>query len=258
MPYTVGRVAALAKVSVRTLHHYDALGLLNPSGRSGAGYRLYTDGDLERLQQVLFYRELGLPLDDIARLMNDPGFDRLEALVAQRDQVLAKLRRDEALLAVLDKTILAGKGGLQMRTEEMFEVFGDFDPAVFEDEVRERWGDTDAYRESARRAGRYAKRDWERIRDEGAAGLAAMVELFDAGVAPDDPRAMDLAEEARLQIDRAFYPCSRERHMTLGQMYVTDPRFTAYYDTHREGLARWFAAAIEANAARAASFTSTA
>jgi DNA-binding transcriptional MerR regulator len=258
MPYTVGRVAALAKVSVRTLHHYDALGLLRPSGRSEAGYRLYSDGDLERLQQVLLYRELGLPLDDIARLMNDPGFDRLEALVAQRAQVLAKLRRNKALLATIDKTILAGKGGTRMSKEEMFEVFGDFDPSAYEDEVRQRWGDMEAYRESARRTGRYAKQDWERIRDEGAANLAAMIDLFDARVAPDDPRAMDIAEEARLQIDRAFYPCSREMHVTLGQMYVTDPRFTACYDTHREGLACWFAAAIEANAARAAPVISTA
>jgi DNA-binding transcriptional MerR regulator len=252
MPYTVGQVAAFANVSVRTLHHYDALGLLRPSGRSEAGYRLYTDADLERLQQVLVYRELGLPLDDIARLMNDPGFDRLAALVTQREQVFSKLRRDETLLAVIDKTILAVKGGLQMSTEEMFEVFGDFDPSAYEDEVAQRWGDTQAHKESVRRTGRYTRRDWERIRDEGAANLAAMIELFDAGVAPDDPRAMDLAEEARLQIDRAFYPCSREMHMTLGQVYVTDPRFTAYYDTHREGLARWFAAAIAANAARVA------
>jgi DNA-binding transcriptional MerR regulator len=257
MPYTVGQVATLAKVSVRTLHHYDALGLLSPSGRSEAGYRLYTDDNLERLQQVLFYREHGLPLDDIARLMNDPGFDRLAALVEQREQVLAKLGRDEALLALLDKTILAGKGGTQMSKEEMFEVFGDFDPSAYEDEARERWGDTDAYKESARRTSRYTKQDWERIRDEEAAGLTAMVELFDSGVAPDDPRAMDVAEEARLLIDRAFYPCSREMHVTLGRMYVTDPRFTACYDTHRKGLARWFAAAIEANAARAA-VTSTA
>lgn len=252
MSYTVGEVARLAGVSVRTLHHYHAVGLLTPGARSESGYRLYGDADLGRLQQVLLYRELGLALDEIGRIVNAPGFDRLEALVAQRALVADGLRRQEALLALLDKTILALQGGMTMSKEEMFAVFGEFGPSQHEDEVRERWGDGDAYKESARRTSRYAKQDWERIKADGAATLASMVELFDAGVAADDPRAMDVAEEARLQIDRAFYPCSRRMHVALGEMYVADPRFTAFYDAHREGLARWFCAAIMANAARGA------
>jgi len=250
MAYTVGEVARLAGVTVRTLHHYDAIGLVRPAGRSEAGYRLYTDIDLVRLQQVLLYREIGLPLDEIRRVVNDPGFTRLEALVAQRALVAEGLRRNEALLALLDKMILATEGGIAMSKEEMFEVFGDFDLSKHEDEVAERWGETDAYRESAQRSARYTRQDWERIKVEGDATVAAMVKLFDAGVAPDDPRAADVAEEARLAIDRAFYPCSREMHAGLAEMYVTDARFAAYYDRHRDGLAQWFSTAIKANAAR--------
>lgn len=248
--HTVGQVAKLAHVSVRTLHHYDEIGLLEPSARSDAGYRLYTLEDLERLQQVLFYKELGFELDDIKAIMTDPGFERREALVHQRDLIAEQALRLEALLGLIDKTIAADEGGVRMTKEEMFEVFGDFDPSQYEDEVKERWGDTDAYRESARRTSRYTKDDWSRFKAEGEQQMARMIELFDAGVAPDSPEAMDVAEEARLQIDRWFYPCSREMHAALGDTYVTDARFTAHYDEHRPGLAAWFRDAIHANKAR--------
>ena len=135
-----------------------------------------------------------------------------------------------------------------MTKKETRELFGDFGPAEYEAEVKERWGHTEAYKESARRIKRYTKADWKRIRDESAAGLARMVELFDQGVKPDDPRAMDVAEEARRTIDRNFYPCSHRMHVALGEGYVADPRFTAFYDKQRAGLARWLRASIQANA----------
>jgi DNA-binding transcriptional MerR regulator len=251
MAMTVGDVAKLAKVSVRTLHHYDSIGLVGPSGRSGSGYRLYDQPDLERLQQVLFFKELGFPLDDIRRIMLDPAFDRGEALLAQRRMLAEKARRTESMLTAIDLALDAMKEGMAMDKEEMFEVFGDFDPSQYDEEVKQRWGDTDAYKESARRTKRYTKEDWQRITAEGEAALERMIALFDEGVSPHDPRAMDVAEEARLQIDRWFYPCSREMHVNLGEMYVADPRFTKYYDQHREGLATWFRDAIKANAERA-------
>ncbi len=137
-----------------------------------------------------------------------------------------------------------------MTTEELFEVFGDFDPAQYEDEVKERWGDTDAYKESARRTARYTKEDWARHKAEGAELLARMVELFDASVSPESPDALEVAEATRLQIDTWFYPCSHQMHAALGDMYIADARFTAYYDEHRTGLAAWFREAIRSNARR--------
>lgn len=199
---------------------------------------------------MLFYKELGFDLDEIRTIMSDPGFDRREALEQQRRLIAEQRLRLTALLELLDKTIAADEGGVRMTTEELFEVFGDFDPAEYEDEVKERWGDTEAYRESARRTSRYTKEDWARFHAEGEQQMARMLELFDAGVAPDSPEAMDVAEEARLQIDRWFYPCSREMHSALGDMYVADARFTAHYDRHRPGLAAWFRDAIHANAQR--------
>jgi len=250
MAYTVGDVAKLAHVSVRTLHHYDEIGLLAPSERSEAGYRLYTHEDLSNLQQVLFYKELGFGLDEIRGIMNDPAFDRREALLSQRDLVAEHLLRLEALMGLIDKTLVSLEGGTAMTKEEMFEVFGDFDPAEHEEEVQQRWGDTDAYKESSRRTKRYTKDDWARFKAESEANGTVMVELFDAGVEPTDPRAMDVADEARMIIDRWFYPCSREMQVCLGEMYVADPRFKANYDKQREGLAQWLCDAIKANAAR--------
>ncbi len=248
MGLSVGKVAELASVSVRTLHHYDEIGLLSPSGRSEAGYRLYDDADLVRLQQILFYRELGFSLEDIDRVMTDPHFDRRTALLEQRRMLAQKSAHLGEMLEAIDRALEAAQKGIVMSKEEMFEVFGDFDPAEYEDEVKERWGDTDAYKESSKRTARYTKQDWERIKTEGAEQLDRMIALFDEGVSPEDPRSMGVAEAARLSIDRNFYPCSREMHVNLGEMYVADPRFTDYYDKHRTGLAQWFCDAIIANA----------
>jgi len=248
--YTVGDVATLAGVSVRTLHHYDAIGLLAPSARSEAGYRLYGDGDLERLQEILFFRELGLPLDDIAALLASGALDREAALELQREMLSEKAVRLKTMLASIDRALDAQRKGRQMDKQELFEVFGDFDPAEYEDEVQERWCDTDAYKESARRTARYTKADWQRFKDESEKIGLSIVALMDEGVSATEPRAMDAVERARLQIDTWFYPCSREMHVALAEMYITDPRFTATYEKIHVGMAQYVHDAILANAAR--------
>lgn len=248
--FRIGEVAALARVSVRTLRHYDSVGLLAPSGRSAAGYRLYTPADLERLQHVLFYRELGFPLEEIRELMGDPGFDRREALLEQRGMLQAQMARLASLLDLVDTTLVSLEGGYGMTTQEMFEAFDDFDPSEYEAEVKERWGHTDAYKESARRTKGYTKQDWERFKAESEEINLAIAALMDEGVPADDPRAISAVERHRLQIHRWFYPCSREMHANLGRMYVADPRFTATYQKIRAGMAEYVCAATAANAAR--------
>jgi MerR family transcriptional regulator, thiopeptide resistance regulator len=246
----VGEVARLAHVTVRALHHYDRIGLLNPSGRSEAGYRLYTEQDLEKLQAVLLYRELGFRLGEVRDLLAEPGFDRREALRAQRAQLARRSRRLDAMLALIDKTLAAMDEGIPMGRSDMFEVFGDFDPAEHEAEARARWGGTEAYQESARRTRRYSRDDWKRFKAESESVNKTIATLMDEGVATDDPRAMDAVERHRLLIDRWFYPCPPEMHVQLGRMYVEDPRFTATYEKIRPGMARYVYDTIAANAAR--------
>jgi hypothetical protein len=154
------------------------------------------------------------------------------------------------MITAVDRALEATVEGVRMSEEEMFEVFGDFDPAEHEDEALERWGDTDAYAESARRTARYSRQDWERFKAESDEINGAVAALMDEGVAADDPHVADAVERARLQIDEWFYPCSREMHAELGRMYVADPRFTATYEKIRPGMARYMCDATAANLAR--------
>lgn len=248
MSHTVGQVASLAGVSVRTLHHYDAIGLLSPRARSEAGYRLYANGDLERLQRILAYRELGFELDAIRELLADPDDDahlRRQAALLDR-----RAKRLDAMRATLRKTMEARKMGVNLTPKEMLEVFGDADPTEHAAEAEERWGDTDAYRESQRRTKRYGKAEWRVIADEGESIEARWAQAMAAGTPADADEATGLAEEHRAYITRWFYDLAHEMHVNLADMYVADPRFTAHYDRRAEGLATYVAAAIRANAER--------
>ena len=258
--WTVSEVAERTHVTVRTLHHYHEIGLLEPSARSGAGYRLYAERDLERLYQILLYRELGFPLEAIGRVMDDPAMDRTLALKAQRALLVEKRRKTDAVIGAVDRLLHNLERGTTMTTDEMMEGFDAFADAP-EDvrarqaahgaEAAERWGDTDAYRESMRRARGHGKADWARIKAEGEANEARMAELLSAGADPAGPEAMDGAEAMREHISRWFYECGHVMHAGLADMYEADARFTAHYDDRAPGLARFVAAAIRANARRA-------
>ena len=140
--------------------------------------------------------------------------------------------------------------GISLTPEERFEVFGDADPEQYEEEVQERWGETDAYEQSKRRTSSYSKDDWLRIKAEGADLEARFAAALRSGAAPDSAAAMDLAEEHRQQITRNFYDCPPEMHAGLGRMYVEDERFTAHYEEIAPGLAQYVSTAVQANAAR--------
>ena len=250
MGYSVGEVAKLSGVTVRTLHHYDDIGLLAPSERSDAGYRGYDDADLARLQRILFYRELGLPLSEIAVVLDDPDVDELEHLRRQRDQLADRIARLEEMVAAITRTMEAKKMGISLNPEEMFEVFGDEDPTQHADEAEEHWGDTDAWRQSQRRTSSYTKDDWLVIKQEQADIERGLAETLTDGAPPTSERAMDLAERHRRSIDRWFYDLPHEAHRHLADMYVTDPRFRDRYDAIAPGLAEYVHDAVHANADR--------
>jgi len=248
MAYTVGEVGKIAKVSVRALHHWDEIGLVVPSRRSPKGYRLYTDEDLDRLQQVLFFRELGLSLEDIAAALDDPRFDRREALERHRAMLEARVTRDRALLDLVDRTLRAMNGEETMSPEDKFAAFGSFDPEAHEAEASARWGETPAWAEAKKRTARYGVEDWKKIRAEADAISHELAALMGAAVPASDARAIALAERHRLHIDRWFYPCDHAMQRNLGEMYVQDPRFAAAYDRVRAGLSTYLRDAIVAAA----------
>lgn len=266
---TVGEVAALTGVTVRTLHHYDAIGLVRPAARSAAGYRLYGPDDVARLQEVVAYRRLGFGLEDIP----DASADRRAALVRQRELVAARIDELTRLGRALDAAL--GRPGdeteedtmqnedtrrrpgarpdLDLTDADLRELFGDEYAEEFDGyqaEAEQRWGETDAWAESARRTKRYSKQDWERIKadQEAATGLAAAA--LRAGEPASSVAAMDAAEAARAHITRWFYEVSPAMHRGLGDMYAADPRFAKTYDDVEPGLAAYLRDAIHANADR--------
>jgi DNA-binding transcriptional MerR regulator len=248
MAYTVGRVASAAGVTVRTLHHYDEIGLLTPSGRTPAGYRRYDDRDLERLQLIRYYRQLGFPLDEIAEILDDPRADPAAHLRRQHELLTGRIGRLREMVTAIELAMEARTMGIALTPEERFEVFGDADPEQYAEEVEQRWGDTEAYRESQRRTAGYAKEDWLRNKAENEDWARRAGELLDSGAPADGPAAMALAEEHRQLISRWFYDCTYEIHTGLADMYVADERFTAYFEGIRPGLAAWLNEAIHANA----------
>ncbi|NLU76364.1 MerR family transcriptional regulator [Streptomyces sp. HNM0575] len=250
MSYSVGQVAGFAGITVRTLHHYDEIGLLVPGERSHAGHRRYGDADLDRLQQILFYRELGFSLEEVAVLLDDPDVDPREHLRRQHELLSSRIERLRKMAAAVEHAMEARKMGIDLTPEEKFEVFGDFDPDQYAEETERRWGGTDAYRESQRRTASYTKEDWLRIKEEGERWGRDFAALMESGAGPESEAAMDLAEEHRRQIGRNFYECPYEMHTCLGEMYVADERFTAYYEAIKPGMARYLRDAIFANAVR--------
>lgn len=252
-PLTVGEVAQHCGVTVRTLHHYDDLGLVRASGRTSGGYRTYDREAIERLQLVLGYRDLGFPLERISELMDDPGVDRRVALREQRELVDARIDHLQRLRITLDQALEAAAMGIDLGPDELLEVFGDDDPSRYATEAEERWGDTDSYAESQRRTSRYRKQDWQRMKAEQDDVLDRIADVYRTGAPADSVAAMDAVEEHRLLIDRWFYPCSHTMQRGLAQMYVEDERFRAFYESRADGLAQYVHDAIEANAARAES-----
>ncbi|MEU9959114.1 MerR family transcriptional regulator [Streptomyces sp. NPDC050982] len=250
MSYSVGQVAGFAGVTVRTLHHYDEIGLLVPSERSHAGHRRYGDEDLDRLQQILFYRELGFPLDEVAALLDDPETDPRAHLRRQHELLTARIEKLQKMAAAVEHAMEARTMGINLTPEEKFEVFGDKDPEEHAEEAERRWGGTEAYAESQRRAARYTKDDWKRMQAEVASWGERYDALMEAGEPATGKRAMDMAEEHRQHISQWFYDCSYEIHRGLGEMYMSDERFKEFYDSMRPGLAEHLRDAITANAAR--------
>lgn len=244
--FPVGRVAEIAGVTVRTLHHYDDIGLLRPSGRTRGGYRRYDAGDLERLRLILVYRELGFTLEEIGTILADP--DPAVHLRRQHGLLVGRIEELREMVTAIEYLLEAETMSINLTPEEKFELFGDFDPDAHAEEARQRWGGTDPYRESARRTAGYTKDDWAAISAEAADLARRWVAAIDAGVPADSEEAMALAEEHRAQIIRHFYDCTYEIQVGLAEMFLADPRFRAHYDDQRPGLAQYVHDAIMANA----------
>ena len=250
MHYSVGEVARETGVTVRALHHYDEINLLTPRDRTAAGYRRYTEDDLERLRHILTYRELGFSLEQIATMLNDPSTDMDRHLRRQRGMLTRRLEHTQRMIAALDKVREAQHMGYTLTAEERRDVWGSFNPEAYDDEAEARWGASETYQQSRERTRSYTRDDWQQMSAESVELTRGLAAAMTAGTPASDPAVMDLAEAHRQHIARWFYDCTHEMHRGLGQMYVDDPRFTSTVEGDTPGLAPYVRDAIAANAAR--------
>ena len=240
MRLSVSEAAKRAGVSVRTLRYYDEIGLLKPSEITPAGYRYYDGTAMASLQQILFYRELDVPLEQIGRILNASEHDRTEALQRHRTLLLMKRRRLDDMLRLVDETI----GGVTMYDERPRPNQEDWE-AVKEQyarEAAERWGNTEAFLESRERHARYTP-------EEEAQISAEMEEIFRAFGACGDPagdEARALVKRWQAHITKYHYNCTDGILACLGQMYVNDPRFRKNLDKYGPGTAQKISGAIAA------------
>ncbi len=250
--HTIGEVARLSHTSVRTLHHYDAIELVVPSGRSAAGYRLYSAEDLGRLRQVLSYRELGFSLEEIAEILADPDARADDHLRRQHRMLRDRQVQTQALLSAIEKEMEARQMGIALTPAEQFEIFGtDSLGGAYSEEAEQRWGDTESWAQSRRRTAAYTKEHWTAIKSEADANLAGFADALSFGESTTGPVTAFLVEAHRSQISRWFYDCSPEMHRGLAELYVTDPRFTATFEDVAPGLAQYVHDAICANTGNA-------
>ena len=232
--YTVRQLASMAGVSVRTLHHYDHIGLLRPSARTAAGYRLYGTEDLLRLQQILLFKELDLPLAEIRRILDDSGFDPVRALAQHRRTLELRAERLARLLNTIDRTIARlTEVDMSLTDEELYEGLPKEQVDRWKREVNERYDPT-LVAESNRRVHAMSKEQWSAVKAEGDAISRRMAELM--GRAPDDPEVQTTIARQHAWIEN-FYACSAEMFKGLGQLYADNPEFRANYDKVRPGLA---------------------
>lgn len=235
----INEVAKLTGITVRTLHYYDEIGLLPPSEVTEAGYRIYDDKALETLQQILFFRELEIPLSDIKRIMESPAYDKGEALHNHREILIKKRDRLNELITLAEDTI---KGGKDMSFKQFDRKEIEQAKLRYAEEVKERWGETDAYKESLDKTKTYDEKQWQFLTQEGADILRAFGESRE--LSPESGEAQALVKKWQDYITDNFYQCSNEILAGLGLMYTGDERFTVNIDKNGAGTAEFMSKAI--------------
>ena len=240
MPYTIKEVADLAGVSTRTIRYYDEIGLLSPAETRDNGYRYYDQDSLLMLQQIMFLRELDVPLKEIHLILNQPGFNLLSGLEKHRIALQARAARLSRLIETVNQTIAMLQGESIMSDKDYFEGF---DETQYEEEAKQRWGHTSQYAESQKKWSSYSNEQKEAIKFEGGEITMRMVGN-DPGLSPDDPAVQAAVGDYYAYLNKYFYTCEVEFIRNLADMWVQDPRFAINYERIREGGAEFVRQAV--------------
>lgn len=246
MEYTVQKLASLTGISTRTLRYYDEIGILKPARINSSGYRIYGQAEVDRLQQILFYRELEVSLDRIKEIVTDPAFDGAAALKEHREKLLEKKKQLEVLIANLDKTIASAEGRMEMSNKEKFEGFKkrmiEENEKKFGEEIRQKYGD-DQVDQSNAKVMSMTQEQHNEVTALAEKITVTLAEAFKTGD-PGGELAQKAAELQKQWLSYYWTKYSKEAHAGLAQMYVDDERFTAYYDKEQPGTAKFLRDAI--------------
>ena len=241
MLYTVSQLAKLSGVTARTLHHYDQIGLLCPAKNAKNNYRMYGQAELLRLQQILFFRELDFALGDIKTILDRPGFDVAAALADHKKLIKLKQQRLDKLIKTIDKTLTHMTNQQPLKDDEMYDVFQDNDVKQYQDEIKQRWGATEAYKQSMERVSKMTKAQMAKLKQDAKIFNQKLADSMDQ---PIDSAAVQALVAQHYDGIKFFYDCPLPMYRGLAQMYVDDPRFKATYDKVRPGLAVFLRDAI--------------
>jgi DNA-binding transcriptional MerR regulator len=244
--YTVKKLADLAGVTARTIRYYDQIDLLKPSQMTESGYRNYNSEDVDRLQQILFYRELGVSLDEIKKIISDSNYDKLQALAAHKDELLASRMRIDTILALLDESIKYYKGDVKMSDQEKFEALKQTKIAEndtkYGDEVVSLYG-ADVYAQSNKKFAAMTEKKYEQAETLAKVFIQEILVAYKTGN-PESEEAMKAINTHKKWLMYYWPKYNKQAHVALGNMYVSDERFKKYYDQHQEGLSEFIRLAL--------------
>lgn len=240
MTYTIKQIADLAGVTTRTIRYYDQIGLLVPVGVGRNGYRLYDTNSLFQLQQILFFKELDIPLKEIESILDQPDFSLKKSLQNHRISLEKKVNRLSTLINTINETLDDLNGGKKMAEKE---IFKGFDESQFQNESKERWGKTKQYAESIKKWASYSKKQKEEIKAEGGRITVRMVGK-DNNTVPDDPDVQAAVHDYQSYLNKYFYTCDTEFLRRLADMWLEDSRFAISFDHVREGGAEFVVKAV--------------
>jgi len=246
MEYTVRNLAQIAGVSNRTLRYYDEIGILKPARINSSGYRIYGQTEVDRLQQILFYRELGVSLENIKDIVTGPSFDITKALREHREKLLEKREQLDLLIGNVEKTIAVKEGSIKMTDREKFAGFKqkmiDDNEKKYGKEIRAKYGDEQVDRSNRKIKG-MTEEQYAEAEKLGAEVMVTLNEAFAAGD-PADELAQKAADLHRQWLSFFWDNYTKEAHAGVAQMYVDDERFTAYYDEKQPGMAAFLRDAV--------------
>ncbi len=244
MKMSIKQFAEMAGVSVRTLHYYDEIGLLSPDYvESQNGYRFYGENALERMQEILFYRELHFPLKAIADIVSSPDYDKKGVLDGQKKLLILKKQRLERIIRAIED---AQKGEKKMDFNAFDKTEFEKAKTVYKEEAKARWGDTQAFKESEQKTSSYGDDKWEKIGMDIEGIISEFSDAKKSGKAENSEEAISLAKKLQVYITETQYTCTDEILLSLGEMYISDERFKKNIDRHGIGTAEYISRAIKA------------